>query len=141
MFFFNASRPRNWTSDLSKWKRYHLRSWKSSAGTVLLIWAVRSFINGYDLTVINSPVHQNSCLDFFTAVVISLSRCDFPAVISAQKISAETVRPYQNVTKITFLATICARPSVRLVTVYADLIQNIRAHSTIKIYPSDLGSL
>jgi hypothetical protein len=25
--------------------------------------------------------------------VISLSRCDFPAVISAQKISADTVRP------------------------------------------------
>jgi hypothetical protein len=72
---------------------YHLRSWKSSAGAVLLIWAVWSFINGYDLTIINSPVHQNSCLDFPTAVVISLSRCDFPAVISAQKISAETVRP------------------------------------------------
>jgi hypothetical protein len=51
---------------------YHLRSWKSSAGAVLLIWAVRSFINGYDLTVINSPMHQNSCLDFPTAVVISL---------------------------------------------------------------------
>jgi hypothetical protein len=72
---------------------YHLRSWKSSAGAVLLIWAVRLFINDYDLTVINSPVHQNSCLDFPTAVVISLSRCDFPAVISAQKISAETVCP------------------------------------------------
>jgi hypothetical protein len=61
---------------------------------VLLIWAVRSFINGYNLTVINSLVHQNSYLDFPTAVVISLSRCDFPAVISAQKISAETVRPF-----------------------------------------------
>jgi hypothetical protein len=38
-------------------------------------------------------VHQNSYLDFPTAVVISLSRCDFPAVISAQKKSAETVCP------------------------------------------------
>jgi hypothetical protein len=38
-------------------------------------------------------VHQNSYLDFPTAVVISLSRCDFPAVISAQKKSADTVCP------------------------------------------------
>jgi hypothetical protein len=36
---------------------YHLRIWKSSSGAVFLIWAVRSFINGYDLTVINSFVH------------------------------------------------------------------------------------
>jgi hypothetical protein len=42
-------------------------------------------------------VHQNSCLDFPTAVVISLSRCDFPAVISAQKISADTVHPESSV--------------------------------------------
>jgi hypothetical protein len=38
-------------------------------------------------------VHQNLCLDFSTVVVIFLSRCDFPAVISVQKISAETVHP------------------------------------------------
>jgi hypothetical protein len=55
---------------------------------VFLIWTVRSFINDYDLTVINSSVHQNSCLDFPTTVVISLSRCDFHVVISVQKISA-----------------------------------------------------
>jgi hypothetical protein len=62
---------------------YHLRR------AVLLICAVRSFINGSDLTVINNPVHKNSYLDFSTAVVIFLSRCDFLAEISAQKISAE----------------------------------------------------
>jgi hypothetical protein len=62
----------NNSTSLAKLEPYHLRSWKSSAGAVLFIWAVRLFINGYDLTVINSPVHQNSCLDFPTTVVISL---------------------------------------------------------------------
>jgi hypothetical protein len=50
------------------------KSSKSSGGIVLLICTVRSFLNDSDLTVINSLVHQNSCLKFSTAVVISLRR-------------------------------------------------------------------
>jgi hypothetical protein len=49
-----------------------------------LICAARSSINGSNLTVINSHVHQNSCLDFPTAVVISLQRS--PHRNSPQKI-------------------------------------------------------
>jgi hypothetical protein len=57
---------------------------KSSAGTVLLIWAVRSFINGSD--------NKQSRASKFV-FRLPHSRCDFSAVISAQKMSAETVRP------------------------------------------------
>jgi hypothetical protein len=46
------------------------------------ICAIRSSINGSDLTLINSLVHQNSCLDFPTAIVIS-----------ARKFSAENTDP------------------------------------------------
>jgi hypothetical protein len=55
--------------------------------------AVRSFINGSDLTVINSLMHQNSCLDFPTAVVIFLSWFDFPAEMFTRKFSTENTNP------------------------------------------------
>jgi hypothetical protein len=74
---------------------YYLWSWKSSVSAVLSIFTVRSFINGSELTVINSFIHQNSCLDFPTAIVIFLNHCYFPAEISAQKISAENIDPSQ----------------------------------------------
>jgi hypothetical protein len=61
----------------------------SFVGAVLLICVVRSFINGFDLTIINNFVLQNSCLDFPTIIVISLSRCNFRAEISTQKISLQ----------------------------------------------------
>jgi hypothetical protein len=59
---------------------HHPRSWKNFMNKIFLFYAVRSSINSYDLTVINSIVHQKSCLDFpqslwFSwAVVISLRR-------------------------------------------------------------------
>jgi hypothetical protein len=55
----------------------HIRIWKSSADTVLLIWTIRSSICDYILTIINNLIHQNLCLNLSTIIVISLNHYDF----------------------------------------------------------------
>jgi hypothetical protein len=58
---------------------------KSPQMRFFFICTIRSSINDSDLTVINYLVHQKSCLNFPTAVVISLNRYDFHAEISTRK--------------------------------------------------------
>jgi hypothetical protein len=43
---------------------HHLRNWKRSVNTILLIYAFRLSINNYDITIINKFIHQNSYLKF-----------------------------------------------------------------------------